>query len=261
MMSLTPAVRLILFGNVAIYVLQMMFGDVMTQVLGLRPSAVWEEGLIYQVVTYMFLHGGFWHIGFNMLALWMFGGALETVWGTRRFVQYYFLTGIGAGVCNVLLTPHSGVPIIGASGAIYGLLAAYAIMFPNNLIYLWGLVPIKAKWLVLIYAGIEFFSSFNPMSPVAHLVHLGGMVIGVIYLTYERMQRWFRNKWSVARFNHYRKVADTRFTKQQEERRQLQLEIDTLLDRINKVGYGRLSRAEKQRLDDASKELKDLDKQ
>jgi len=144
----------------------------------------------YQLVTYLFLHGGIGHLLFNMLALWMFGLPLEQTWGTRRFLKYYFLCGIGAGICDtvvrVLLAPHASppwVPTIGASGAIYGLLLAFGVLFPDTQVLMYFLFPIKAKYLVMIYGAVELLSAFRSgNSGIANLAHLGGMLFGLLYL-------------------------------------------------------------------------------
>jgi membrane associated rhomboid family serine protease len=166
--------------------------EVIDHLLGLMPSQVIGHGWIWQLVTYMFLHGGFFHILLNMLALWMFGSELEHLWGSKRFLQYYFITGIGAGLTNTLVQPHSTIPIIGASGAIYGLLLAYGMYFPDRRIYLWLIVPIPAKYFVIIFGGLEFISAFsrNP-DGVAHIAHLGGILFGFLYLRLYR-RGWFR---------------------------------------------------------------------
>lgn len=154
--------------------------------LQLVPKAV-EHGAVWQLVTYLFLHGGFSHIIFNMLTLWMFGSAIESTWGTRRFLEYFFICGIGAGICVVLVNllfvdPAHQFPVIGASGAIYGLLLAYGMLFPNQVVLMSFLFPIKAKYMVMIFGAIAFLSSFNTNSPVSNLAHLGGMIFGFIYM-------------------------------------------------------------------------------
>jgi membrane associated rhomboid family serine protease len=131
----------------------------------------------------MFLHGGILHIGLNMLALWMFGTELEETWGSERFLRFYFVTGIGAAICSVATGWNSYIPIIGASGAIYGLLAAYGMLFPDRTLLLYFIVPIKAKWFVLILGLITFYSSLTSSgSGIAHIAHLGGMLFGWLYL-------------------------------------------------------------------------------
>jgi membrane associated rhomboid family serine protease len=143
--------------------------------------------MVWQLVTYLFLHdlGSIWHILFNMLTLWMFGAPIEETWGTRRFLQYYFVCGIGAGVCVVLANIAFGnpyQPTIGASGAIYGLLLAFGMLFPNQTVLMSFLFPIKAKYMVMIFGAIAFMSSFQTGSTVSNLAHLGGMVFGFAYM-------------------------------------------------------------------------------
>jgi rhomboid family protein len=154
--------------------------------LGLQPYLVVHRLYLWQLVTYLFLHGGFFHIFFNMFALWMFGPDLEQQWGGTEFLKFYFLCGIGAGIFDVVLTTMFGSPnslTIGASGAIYGLLLAFGLIFPNRPIFIWFIIPIPAKWFVVIIGAIEFFSELSgPGSGVAHLAHLGGMLVAYLYL-------------------------------------------------------------------------------
>lgn len=150
---------------------------------GLRPSDVTHHLFLWQPVTYLFLHGNWFHIIFNLFALWMFGSDLERLWGPRQFLFYYFLTGIGAGVFDVLLQPSALTTTIGNSGAVYGLLLAYGVLFPDRPILLWLIIPIKAKWFVAIMGAIEFVSSLStPGSSISHIAHLGGMLFGFLYL-------------------------------------------------------------------------------
>ncbi len=187
--SLSTVVRLLIAWNVIIFLVQILSGrfvrglDVwLVYNLGLVPHDLWR-GHIWQLVTYMFLHGEFFHILFNMLALWMFGSELEYLWGSKRFLQYYFFTGIGAGITNALFEPGAIYPIIGASGAIYGLLLAFALYFPNRPILIYFLFPVPAKYFVIIFGAIEFFASIQPgRSGIAHLAHLGGLVFGWVFL-------------------------------------------------------------------------------
>ncbi len=162
------------------------FGEIF-QILGLRANLVVHDLFLWQLVTYLFLHGGWFHIIFNMFALWMFGSDLESQWGGRKFLVFYFLTGVGAGIFDVALNTifrsDSLSVTIGCSGAIYGLLLAYAMLFPERLIYLYMIIPIKAKWFAVIMGVIEFVSSFGgPGSGISHFAHLGGMLFGYIYL-------------------------------------------------------------------------------
>jgi membrane associated rhomboid family serine protease len=140
----------------------------------------------FQVITYGFLHGNFNHLFFNMFAVWMFGTPLERAWGSRRFATYYFVCVAGAAVVQLLVqTMEGGIyPTIGASGGVFGLLLAYGVMWPENRIFLIFLpIPIKAKWFVLIYGGIELLLGFTRTMPgIAHFAHLGGMIFGAVLL-------------------------------------------------------------------------------
>jgi rhomboid family protein len=187
--------------------------------LGLIPSSVIHELRVWQLATYMFLHGGLLHIVFNMLALWMFGTELERLWGTREFLKFYFVTGIGAGVLTVLfsLLPLSVAAslqqsvIIGASGAVYGLLLAYALYFPNRPIYMYFLFPIPAKIFVLIMGAIAFYSSLTEGGGgVANATHLGGLLVAYLYLKSGRIHPWSEVKYRYLkwRINRVRKKFD-----------------------------------------------------
>ncbi len=146
----------------------------------------------WQPLTYMFMHGSFDHLFFNMFSLWMFGSVLECYWGTRRFLFYYLICGIGAGLLN-LLVPGIHVSV-GASGAVYALLLAFGMMFPNERIYLYFLVPLKAKWFVIGYGVLELvLGVFHSADGIAHFAHLGGMLFGLLFILYWRkksLNRW-----------------------------------------------------------------------
>jgi membrane associated rhomboid family serine protease len=155
------------------------------RLLELAPVAVVYHYAFWQLVTYLFLHGDVWHLVFNMLALWMFGTPLERDWGTQRFLRYYFICGIGAGLCDVLLNAALGnwlSATIGASGAIYGLLLAFGVCYPDQTVLMSFLFPIKAKYMVMIYAAVALWMSRGVNSGVSNIAHLGGMVVGFIYL-------------------------------------------------------------------------------
>jgi membrane associated rhomboid family serine protease len=154
--------------------------------LALVPDYVLQAGAWWQVATYLFVHSGFTHILFNMLALFIFGIQLERRMGSTEFLLYYFFCGIGAGVATVLINSATGqgmIPVVGASGAIFGLLLAFATFFPDARIFVFGIVPVRAPLLVGIYAAIEIFASFTGFqSGVAHLAHLAGLAFGYLYL-------------------------------------------------------------------------------
>jgi len=188
--SLGDGVKWLIIANVAVYLVyffgSMFRGAPIFESFVLQPAAV-MHGAVWQLVTYLFLHslGSIWHILFNMLSLWMFGTPVEQTWGTRRFLQYYFICGVGAGICVVLANMLFGDPrqhVIGASGAIYGLLLAYGMLFPNQTVMFSFLFPIKAKYMVMIFGGIAFLNSFQTGSTVSNLAHLGGMLFGFVYM-------------------------------------------------------------------------------
>ncbi len=214
--AMTPAVRALIVANVAVYLVMVIvppISDTMTLMLGLIPAAVVKSFWIWQPVTYMFLHGGLFHILFNMLALWMFGVELERMWGSRFFVKFYAVAGLGAAATTILLSflPFDFADVlyrsvtIGASGAIYGLLLAYGLYFPDRPIYIYMIFPIPAKYFVLIMGAISFLSSIGGAGGgVAHAAHLGGLVSGYLYLKTGRghpiiefRYRW--SKWKLAR--------------------------------------------------------------
>lgn len=196
--GITPAVKAIIIANVAMFIGEML-APAMARPLALTPLSVVTHGAVWQLVTYMFLHAGVFHILFNMLALWMFGVDLERMWGSAFFVRYYAITGIGAGLVTVavsLLPFDFAAPMytgmtIGASGAIYGLLLAYGLYFPDRPIYLYFIFQIPAKYFVMIVGAIAFVSSFSAStSNLAHFAHLGGLVIGYLYLRGRRLARF-----------------------------------------------------------------------
>ena len=212
---LTPAVKSLIWDNVAMFVVTVFLPE-LNVYLGLVPAAVVGRLAIWQPFTYMFLHAGALHLIFNMLALWMFGVELERMWGTRFFLRYYVVTGVGAAATTLLLSLAPwGIGdlmyrslTIGASGAIYGLLLAYGLYFPDRPIYLYLLFPVPAKWFVLIMGGMAFLSSIqNAGGGVAHAAHLGGLVVGYIYLQKRRGRplidvKYYLTRW---RMNQMRK--------------------------------------------------------
>ena len=209
---MTPAVKLLVIVNVVMFVLNLIV-PLMTLRLGLQPQAVFEQYALWQPVSYMFLHdiGGVGHILINMLALWMFGTELERTWGTRFFTKYYFVTGIGAAATSLILSLFINDiyynVTVGASGAIYGLLLGYGMYFPDRPIYLYFVFPIPAKYFVMIIGAIAFLSALGgPGGGVAHTAHLGGLVVGYLYLKGLRARpfdeikyRWLRWKMGRAR--------------------------------------------------------------
>ena len=187
---ITPGVKALLIANVSVFALQVLAEQIrgirLDTLFGLAPAAVIQQYFVWQLVTYMFLHSTGWlsHLLLNMLMLWMFGTEVEKGWGTRLFVRYYFICGIGAGITTCLFNYpfYPSVTTIGASGAIFGVMLAYGLMFPNRQILFWFIFPMRAINFVLLCAGIEMFSLLGLQDGVAHLAHLGGMLFGYLYL-------------------------------------------------------------------------------
>jgi membrane associated rhomboid family serine protease len=262
---------------------------------------------VYQFITYQFLHGGFTHLFFNMFALWMFGCVIENVWGPKKFIFYYIFCGVGAGLCQEMvqyisfaadgltsLDPAQVLNVngqrlmtvdqimnlsstIGASGAVYGILLAFGMTFPNERIFIFPLpIPIKAKWFVAIYAIIEFVSAMSSVGDgVAHMAHIGGMLFGFLLILYWRKRpnsyfnvdatRQFFDKWSrTSRTSHTGETSytssNTTYSRPEDDmeynarKKARQEEIDKILDKIRVSGYDSLSKEEKRRLFEASHE-------
>ena len=255
---------------------------------------------VYQFLTYMFLHGSFTHILFNMFALWMFGSVIERVWGPKKFLFYYIVCGVGAGIVQELVqygnyvaqglsayqyVNMGGAQIsmdtyinmwttIGASGAVYGILLAFGMIFPNERLFIIPIpFPIKAKWLIVGYIAIELFSAMTgPGDGIAHMAHLGGMLFGFLLIRYWRKhpggsqhfgrsygQEFFANmkrKYDERQRNQRMHAEQTRWEETRREtdeeynerQRKNQEEIDAILDKIRKSGYDSLTKEEKQKL-------------
>jgi membrane associated rhomboid family serine protease len=190
--SMPPGVKLLLTANVAVFLISLVgsifirgFAELIDHLFGLQPIAVFH-GYIWQLFTWMFLHADFSHIGFNMLSLWMFGVVLEGTWGTRRFLRYYFICGVGSGICVVLgaLIFHQLATVtVGASGAIFGVLLAFGIMYPNAPVLMFFVFPVPARYFVIFMGAISFFFVASGSSGnVSHVAHLGGILVGYLYM-------------------------------------------------------------------------------
>ena len=176
-----PTIKWLMLANAGVFVFDMLLrgglGLTLVGLLGLTPAAVIDHGWVWQPLTYMFVHGGFFHLLFNMFVLWMFGGEIERRWGSAEFLRYYVLCGLGAAALSFVGFYHSTV--IGASGAVFGILIAFAMLFPDRYIFLWFLIPIKAKYLIGALAAIEILTGISGGGDgVAHLAHIGGKVVG-----------------------------------------------------------------------------------
>jgi membrane associated rhomboid family serine protease len=195
--GISPAVKALIIANVVMF-LAGFFSGAVQEWLGMRPASVVGGGQLWRIVTYMFVHDrmGFGHILFNMLSLWMFGVELERMWGTRYFLKFYFVCGICAALTSAVL---SFVPVaafgflyntltIGASGAIFGILLAYALYFPSRPILVMFVFPVPAKYFVMIMGGIALLMSISSTPDgVAHTTHLGGLAAGYLYLKKPRL--------------------------------------------------------------------------
>jgi membrane associated rhomboid family serine protease len=184
--SFPTGVKWLVISNIAVFLLSWFVptaGQFFMRYFALRPDEAIPQ--IWTLATYLFLHGGIGHILWNMLALWMFGADLELSWGTRRFLRFYFFCGIGAGVCVVIFNylfgnPH--IPTIGASGAIYGILLANAVLWPDRIILFSFLFPIKMKYFVMIIGAISFLNATGANTGVSEFAHLGGMAFAYLFL-------------------------------------------------------------------------------
>ena len=276
----------------------------LTSLLGLHFFLA-SDFHIYQFVTYMFLHGGLTHIIFNMFALWMFGSVIERVWGPKKFIFYYIVCGIGAGVAQeivqyanyaieglaayqyvnvggVQMTTNAYINLwttIGASGAVYAILLAFGMIFPNERLFIIPFpFPIKAKWLVVGYIAIELFSAMSgPGDGVAHMAHLGGMLFGFLLIRYWQKHPDSSQRFGRSRGQEFFDNMKRRFDERQRDRQQTmhveqtdprretdaeynarqrknQEEVDAILDKIRKSGYDSLTKEEKQKLFDQSRQ-------
>jgi len=186
---LPQGIKWLLIVNTAVFVVCYLGGPSLQYhvrgILALSAEGAIRNFMIWQVATYMFVHFGLWHLLFNMLALWMFGMVIEQSWGTRRFLKFYFLCGIAAGVCVLIANMIVGdwkTPTLGASGAVFGLLVAFGVLFPDSIILMFFLFPMKAKYAVMIYVAVELLATFGPNTGVSTVAHLGGAAFSYVYL-------------------------------------------------------------------------------
>ena len=249
----TDAIKILVSVNFGIFLLQTVARTegLFFPLFGLVPKLVWSEFMIWQPFTYLFFHGGIWHLLINMFVLWMFGSELERLWGKKHFLKFYFVTGVGAGLVTMIFGLNSMTPIVGASGAVYGVLLAYGLTYPNRTVYLYGIIPIKSLWFVIGIGVIAFMSSFDNISQISHLTHLSGMVIG--YLMLKRPVRfndlWFtiRKRTLEFKIKHEEKKVS--------QHQEIEREIDRILDKINREGFDNLTEEEHDRLYKGSQSL------
>jgi len=283
----TKAVKWLVLINAGIYLLKIALdamdgslGRLVFTLFGLVPSLVTHNFFIWQLATYSFLHNGLFHLLFNMLALWMFGMEMENAWGSKKFLIFYMVCGIGAGVMDFLMAPligHLG-GTVGASGAVFGVMIAFAMLFPDRPIYVYFLFPVRAKWLVAFWIGAEVLNGvLGTENGVAHFAHLGGAFVGFLYMAVDLgmipLREWtigFKGEESLpfsgsarARKSGGEEVRDAKFydistgrpvgPKDKDE--VSQETIDAILDKISTGGYQSLSEDEKRILNEASRRM------
>ena len=245
----TSIIKALISINAALFLLRYFMVDQFDLLnLGLSSSPK-----LWQPLTYMFIHGDFFHIFMNMFVLWMFGTEMESIWGSKKFLQYYLVTGVGSGLVWLFFNYGNTFSIlIGASGAIYGILLAYGLMFPNRKVLIYFLFPVKIKYFVTFLAVIAFISSIDSSSSnISHLTHLSGMVIGFLFLKLPKI------KYRTALLINY-KIAESRERKSQKKKAgiiSLQKKVDRLLDKVSEDGFDALSEDEKDQLYTYSKRL------
>lgn len=276
-----PVIKWLLIANAGVFLLMMFLGSFkldgvplgyfLTEYFALLPLG--SGFLPWQLITYQFMHGGFWHLFFNMFfGLWMFGMEVEHMWGSRKFLFFYLMCGVVAGIAQLILGPILERPtiVVGASGAVYGVLVAFGMMFPDRYIYLYFLIPVKVKYFVMVLIALGLFSIGTP-TDVANLAHLGGALAGYLYVLYDRKRLPFDNV--VRKVNRWwdsysvkqpgseestepgeTKIYDIRDGRTSENQ-DIQKRIDEILDKIGRGGYQSLTEEEKKILFDASKKL------
>ncbi|MBI4055519.1 MAG: rhomboid family intramembrane serine protease [Elusimicrobia bacterium] len=239
--GIPQAVKKLLIVTGGVFVFQSIAPRATIETFGLIPQKVVGELWLWQPFTYLFLHGGIFHLLFNLLVLWMFGKPVEEVWGSRQFLKYYLLCGVGAAFLSVLMTPASPIPIIGASGAIYGVLVAFALLYPDAIIYLYFFIPMKAKHVAILFGAIEFLASASGSTPtIARFAHLGGMLTGYLYL---KRGELFRIQWKKRPRSPSPRTDPAR-------------EVDRILDKILLQGMSSLTSEERTAMERYSKKRK-----
>lgn len=251
--GIPDGVKIIILINISIFVLVELSGFryEIFRLFGLVPAETWGSLKIWQPLTYLFLHSGIFHILINMFVLWMFGRDLEYRWGKESLIKYFIITGTGSGIVTIIFDHTSLIPVVGASGAVYGVLMAYALAFPNRIVYLYGLFPVKVKYMIAFLGAAAFFASVSEMrSTISHLTHLSGMIIGLVYLKRGNLFHNWKNWLPKIKFHKdqsYRKSKSS-IMKDDQKRK-----IDDILDKLKESGWDGLSETEKQQLFNASK--------
>ncbi|HAW89524.1 MAG TPA: hypothetical protein DCX61_02510 [Gemmatimonadetes bacterium] len=259
--QLTPWVKRLLIANTIVFVLTWVIGrGFVLDWFSFQPTKIFIRP--WTPLTYMFLHGDFWHLFMNMLGLFFFGTHLESKWGSREFIRYYLVCGLGGVALSFLFLTN---PTIGASAAVYGVLLAFAMTWPNAPIYVWGIFPVQAKWLVGFFVVVSFINAFGAAGGgVNHFAHLGGFAAGFLYLKADwRASQAIQGIQKAARGG--RRFAIVPREEQEEATSGLNQEsvdaaeettldaVDRVLDKISAEGMASLTEQEKQLLDQVSK--------
>ncbi|MBD3258699.1 rhomboid family intramembrane serine protease [candidate division GN15 bacterium] len=257
--AISPFIKWMLIINVGVLILQYVWRGQLEPVLGLTPALFFSDfpNYLYTIVTYMFLHSTYsiFHILFNMFILWMFGTEIEYTWGSKRFARFYILAGIAGAILTLIVYSGQAVPMIGASGAIYGLLIAYWFMFPNRHLYIYFLFPVKVKWAIPAMMLLGFFLGGQN---VAHMAHLGGALFGIAFMKTDWRFASLTSKIKSLRY----KRKEAKLEKRRQAAEDVMKKVDAILDKINQVGFENLTKAERKFLEEASDELaKQKDKQ
>jgi len=241
---LSPGVKRLLIANVAVFFVQMIKPDVMIDYFALKPALLFKTYRLWQLVTYAFLHGNGWHLFFNMFALWMFGPHIETVWGTQRFLRYYLICVLGAAASQFVAAPNSYV--IGASGGVYGLLIAFGLLFPDSVIYLFFIFPLRAIHAVLFIAALTFAASMSAGgSEIANFAHLGGMLTGFLYFKLPAGFRFAQDWWSQRRVHSLLRSSSVKpGGRDPGDEGDLSREVDRILEKISVKGLDSLTNEE-----------------
>ena len=259
--SMTPWVKRLLIANTVVFALTWVIGSQFVfEWFSFQPTKVLVRP--WGAFTYMFLHGDFWHVFMNMLVLFFFGPPLESKWGSQEFIRYYLVCGLGGVALSFFFVSYT---IIGASAAVYGVMLAFAMAWPEAPIYVWGIFPVKAKWLVAFLFLVTFTNAFGGAGGgVAHFAHLGGFVAGFLYLKTDwRATRAVQSFGKAARSRRFAIVPRERAedaTGDQSRKRTAEAgensmldAVDQVLDKISAEGMTSLTEAEKRLLDEVSK--------
>ena len=246
------AIKWLIIANVSVYIIQMFAGRNFLYTFGLVPVRVVRNLWLWQIFTHMFLHGGIFHLLINLFVLWMFGKPIEREWGTSSFLKYYFTCGLGAGILIFITSLNSRIPVVGASGAIYGILVAFAMLYPDSIIYLYFLFPIKAKHFAILIGVVAFLGGISGgRSNIAHFGHLGGFLVGYVYLKFPLWKYRFHPTKIFASLRLSR-FSLKRRKKYKTESYRIEERVNQILDKILLHGVDSLTAEEKKIMDEYS---------